>query len=121
MTNTAAGWDATIVCEALPQCANPLSGIHLLSVSAESANMGWDENSGATSWKSKSHREMKPHRHLVRLSTKILISSRDWKQIAVTIFTCALFVPKRTPPGQNSSSAPNPTIVTGSISTTAVA
>ncbi|HOZ75594.1 MAG TPA: S8 family serine peptidase [Flavobacterium sp.] len=53
MTNTAAGWDATIVCEALPQCANPPSGIHLLSVSAESANMGWDENSGATSWEVK--------------------------------------------------------------------
>jgi hypothetical protein len=51
--NTASGWDATIICEALPQCANPPSGIHVVSASSVGATLQWDENSGASSWEVK--------------------------------------------------------------------
>lgn len=83
MTNTAAGWDATIVCEALPQCANPPSDIHLLSVSSVSANMGWDENSGATSWEVK----FTP-RNVTPSASGIVINENSYKLLALTPDSC---------------------------------
>lgn len=52
-SNTADGWDATIICEALPQCSNPPSAVRLVSVSSIGATLGWNENSGASSWEVK--------------------------------------------------------------------
>jgi hypothetical protein len=44
------GWDASISCELLPSCANQPSNISILNISAISANIGWQENSGSTLW-----------------------------------------------------------------------
>jgi hypothetical protein len=47
---TMSGWDATIICEALPVCANPPGNINALNLSSRMATIGWSENSNATSW-----------------------------------------------------------------------
>jgi len=48
--STAAGWDATIVCEPMPPCANPPSNIFADPIQATTATLSWAENSNATSW-----------------------------------------------------------------------
>ncbi len=47
---TFAGWDATIVCEPLPPCANPPSSVYTYSIETTSASFNWTENANATSW-----------------------------------------------------------------------
>ena len=44
------GWDATIVCEPLPSCANPPSGITADAVTTSSATIEWLDSSDAESW-----------------------------------------------------------------------
>jgi len=51
--STMGGWDATIICEALPQCANVPNNINTIELSATTAKIKWDENSNATSWEVK--------------------------------------------------------------------
>ena len=47
---TNAGWDATIVCEALPSCSSKPSNVYLSTKSTSSATFSWIDNSLATSW-----------------------------------------------------------------------
>jgi hypothetical protein len=44
------GWDATIVCEPLPPCANKPSNVNLSNKSTNSATFYWTDNSFASSW-----------------------------------------------------------------------
>ena len=47
---TAAGWDATIVCEPLPPCGSPPSNIILYNTTQSTATFNWNENSNANQW-----------------------------------------------------------------------
>ena len=48
--SAAAGWDATIVCEPMPPCANPPTNIFADQIKSTSAILSWAENSNAVSW-----------------------------------------------------------------------
>jgi len=49
-TTTSSGWDATIICEPMPPCANPPANIMASGITKNSAMLAWTENSDATSW-----------------------------------------------------------------------
>jgi len=44
------GWDATIVCEEMPACANPPSALALVTATSSSVTVAWTENGTSTSW-----------------------------------------------------------------------
>jgi hypothetical protein len=48
--NTDIGWDATIICEPMPPCPIPPSGIQVYNQSYTTANAIWYDNSNANSW-----------------------------------------------------------------------
>jgi Subtilase family/Secretion system C-terminal sorting domain/CUB domain len=47
---TAAGWDATIVCEPMPPCSFSPTGIYVSNIATTSAMLSWTENNAAISW-----------------------------------------------------------------------
>lgn len=47
---TAEGWDATILCEPMPECANPPDYLDPVAAGDGSAQLGWNDISGASQW-----------------------------------------------------------------------
>jgi len=47
---TAAGWDATILCESLPPCPNPPVNVTVSQVTRTTASVYWYEQSNASQW-----------------------------------------------------------------------
>jgi len=50
---TSAGWDATIICEALPPCANAPTNVTKVSISSSEVTVSWVDNSTAGLWEVK--------------------------------------------------------------------
>ncbi len=47
---TGSGWDATIICEAIPACPNPPTNIALVSAISPNATLSWTDNSAVANW-----------------------------------------------------------------------
>ena len=72
-SNTASGWDASVVCETLPPCARVPKNINLINSTTTTATLEWIENSSATQWEV----EIVPHGS-VPTGTGIVISSNPY-------------------------------------------
>ena len=79
-TITTSGWDASIICEPLPPCSNPPSGVYLYNTpTTTTATLNWTDNSGANSWEI----EIVPH-NTVPTGVGITVTSKPYVKTGLT-------------------------------------